>query len=412
MSAQPGSAAELAEYAAAQGLVVERRSRLEVLRRGLFGFIRGKPLGAFGAFLVLLWSFIAVGTIGDGGGWLGVGRYDSSTVFWKANSKFADDKIANALNGLPAGISSAELAALAGDEAIYGPAAADEQVAGEMAEYGAALAESGTLIDHLLGLDLPQIEIRDGVIYDVDHLAQTGTSNPRTTAAREGPSSEHWLGTGRGGQDLYAQIAEGARLSLYIGVLATLVGVAAGTFIGLISGVFGGNTDLAINRIMDAVQAFPPLVFLMVMRTVTEASAIEVTLVLSVLAIAPTQRIVRGAVIALREMPFVEAARSIGAGQLRVMAVHILPNIVAPLIVIFSITVGAFILAEAGLSFLGLGPADTSWGKMIADGRQFIVQSPWTSLFAGIALTSLVFGFNVLGDALRDIFDPRLRGAR
>ncbi len=170
--------------------------------------------------------------------------------------------------------------------------------------------------------------------------------------------------------------------------------------------------DLAVNRIMDAIQAFPPIVFLLLIASVTDPTALWVTLSLAVLGVAPTNRIVRGSVIQIREMPYVEAARTIGATAGRIMGFHILPNIVAPLIVIFSITIGAFILAEAALSFLGLGTLDVSWGKMINDGRQFIVYSPWTSLWAGLALTSLVFGFNVLGDALRDVLDPRLRGSR
>ena len=288
--------------------------------------------------------------------------------------------------------------------------AAETGVIDAMLEYVEGMIANGTLLDHLATFDPAQIEIRGGTIVDVDDLLATGTNTPLTTAALKGPSGKFWFGTDRAGHDLYARVTEGARLSLYIGFFATLIGVVAGTVIGLISGGFGGNIDLFINRIMDAVQSFPPIVFLLLLRAVTEPSAFWVTLALSALAVAPVQRIVRGAVIALREMPFVEAARTIGATNARIMGMHILPNIVAPLIVIFSITIGAFILAEAALSFLGLGTLDVSWGKMISDGRQFIVQSPWTSLFAGLALTSLVFGFNILGDALRDVFDPRLRG--
>ena len=408
----PAGAERLEEFAAAQGLRVEQSSFGRRLLGALRSFFRTKPLGAAGLVLVVVWAVIAVGTVGDGGGWLGLGRYDSQTTFKIANSNFADDKVANALHGKPADISQEELTTLLSDPQIYGDLAIQSEVVDDLIEYVQDLINSGTLVSHLAELDPPQITIDEGIISDFDDLLATGTNTPLTTASLEGPSGRHWFGTDRAGHDLFSRVTEGARLSLYIGFFATLIGVAAGTLIGLISGGIGGNVDLGINRVMDAIQSFPPIVFLLLLRSVTEPSALWVTLALSVLAIAPVQRIVRGAVIALREAPFVEAARSIGASNARVMGIHILPNIVAPLIVIFSITIGAFILAEATLSFLGLGTLDVSWGKMISDGRQFIVQSPWTSLFAGLALTSLVFGFNVLGDALRDVFDPRLRGSR
>ncbi len=406
------SQAQLEEFAQAQGLRVEERSFLQLLGRALVSFFRTKPLGAGGLTLVVVWSVIAVGTVGSGGGWLGLGRYDSQDVFKVANSNFADDKVANVLDGKSADISDSELRELVLQPEVYGDLAEQSGVLDDMLEYVEGRIASGTLLTHLAEFDPAQIEIVDGTINDVDDLLATGTNTPLTTASLQGPSGKHWFGTDRAGHDLYSRVTEGARLSLYIGFFATLIGVVAGTAIGLISGALGGNIDLAINRLMDALLSFPPIVLLLLLRSVTEPSALWVTLALSVLAVGPVQRIVRGAVIALREMPFVEAARTIGATNARIMLMHILPNIVAPLIVIFSITIGAFILAEAALSFLGLGTLDVSWGKMIADGRQFIVQSPWTSLFAGLALTSLVFGFNVLGDALRDVFDPRLRGSR
>lgn len=409
---QPQTAAELEEFAMQQGLRLEERSTLSMLGSALVSFMRTKPLGAGGLILVVVWSVIAVGTVGSGGGWLGLGRYDSQDVFKVANANFADDKVANTLDGQPADISNADLKALLLVPEVYGTLAEESGVLDDMLLYVEGLIDSGTLLTHLETFDPAQIEIRNGTIVDVDDLLATGTNTPLTTASLQGPSGKHWFGTDRAGHDLFSRVTEGARLSLYIGFFATLIGVVAGTAIGLIAGGLGGNIDLAINRLMDSIQAFPPIVLLLLLRSVTEPSALWVTLALSALAVAPVQRIVRGAVIALREMPFVEAARTLGATNARIMLMHILPNIVAPLIVIFSITIGAFILAEAALSFLGLGTLDVSWGKMIADGRQFIVQSPWTSLFAGLALTSLVFGFNVLGDALRDVFDPRLRGSR
>ena len=410
MSEQPASAESVEEFASAQGLRVGGAGRGRRALRGLLHFINAKRLGAFGLFLVILWSVIAVGTVGDGGGWLGLGRYDSRDVFEIASVPYADDKLANALDGLNEDLSAAQQREIVSDEQIFGAPAIDTGVAGEMVDYALGLVDDGILLDTLI--DAEQIELDGGQIKDVDSLLATGTDNPLITASLLEPSGKHWFGTDRAGHDLYARVTEGARLSLYIGFFATLIGVAAGTVIGLLAGSLGGWVDLAVNRIMDAIQAFPPIVFLLLIASVTDPTAIWVTLSLAVLGVAPTNRIVRGSVIQIREMPYVEAARTIGATAGRIMGFHILPNIVAPLIVIFSITIGAFILAEAALSFLGLGTLDVSWGKMINDGRQFIVYSPWTSLWAGLALTSLVFGFNVLGDALRDVLDPRLRGSR
>ena len=410
MSEQPASAESVEEFASAQGLRVGGAGRGRRALRGLLHFINAKRLGAFGLFLVILWSVIAVGTVGDGGGWLGLGRYDSRDVFEIASVPYADDKLANALDGLNEDLSTAQQREIVSDQQIFGAPAIDTGVAGEMVDYALGLVDDGILLDTLI--DAEQIELDGGQIKDVDSLLATGTDNPLITASLLEPSGKHWFGTDRAGHDLYARVTEGARLSLYIGFFATLIGVAAGTVIGLLAGSLGGWVDLAVNRIMDAIQAFPPIVFLLLIASVTDPTAIWVTLSLAVLGVAPTNRIVRGSVIQIREMPYVEAARTIGATAGRIMGFHILPNIVAPLIVIFSITIGAFILAEAALSFLGLGTLDVSWGKMINDGRQFIVYSPWTSLWAGLALTSLVFGFNVLGDALRDVLDPRLRGSR
>ena len=410
MSQQTDASEQLDEFAASQGLRVDQAVGLRRFLSAFRDFMVQKRLGAVGVIIVLLWSFIAVGTIGDGGGWLGIGRYDSRSVFEIASVKYADDKLANAFDGQPADISNADLRAIVSDPAIFGEPAANVNVQGEMVDYALAEVAAGTLLDHLV--EEEQIEIHDGTIVDVDSLLASGTDNPLITASLLGPSGKHWFGTDRAGHDLFSRVTEGARLSLYIGFFATLIGVAAGTITGLVSGSFGGSVDLIINRILDAVQSFPPIAFLLLIASITDPSALWVTLSLAVLGVAPTNRIVRGSVIQIREMPYVEAARTIGANSTRIMGFHILPNIFAPLIVIFSITIGAFILAEAALSFLGLGTLDVSWGKMIADGRQFIVYSPWTSLWAGLALSSLVFGFNVLGDALRDVLDPRLRGSR
>ena len=288
MSEPSASPESVEQFAAAEGLRTDEVGGLRRRLRWLADFMRTKRLGAAGLLLVVFWSVIAVGTVGDGGGWLGIGRYDSRDVFEVASATYADDKLANALDGADENISDAELRAIASDPATYGEAATDQGVAGEMVEYALELVEEGALLETLL--DVEQIEIRSGTIVDVDDLLATGTDNPLTAASLQDPSGKHWFGTDRAGHDLFARVFEGARLSLYIGFFATLIGVGAGTLIGLVSGSLGGTVDLSVNRIMDAIQSYPPIVFLLLIASLTDPSALWVTLALAVLAIAPTNR--------------------------------------------------------------------------------------------------------------------------
>ncbi len=225
-------------------------------------------------------------------------------------------------------------------------------------------------------------------------------------------TADHWLGTDQFGRDIYARIIVGTRLAVIIGVGASLIAVIAGTVVGVISGYFGGKLDLVLQRFVDSIQAFPGLVLLMLIVSIMDQPSLALTVAaLGFLGFASSVRIVRSAVLSVSQMSYVEAARSYGAGDARIMARHVLPNIVAPVLVIFSISIGLYILAEASLSFLGLGPADkTTWGKMVNAGRQAVDVHPWESVFAGAAITLTVLGFNLAGDALRDELDPRLRG--
>jgi peptide/nickel transport system permease protein len=411
---EPGGSATSRQFAA-EGLSFRTIPLYERWAKGAVNFVRHKPLGAFGVFIVLVWTLFAVGTVGDGGGWLGVGRYNSLDVFKIASTDFADNKAANVLAGESADLSTSEVVAFfSADTEWLGPLAGDAGVDTELQTYVLGLANEGLLVDHLTTLDPPLLAESGGSFIKIDDLFATGTATPTTTDALADPSGKHWFGTDRSGQDLFSRVTEGSRLSLTIGFFSALVATGAGTLFGLISGFVGGKVDLLFNRLMDALQAFPPIVFLLLMRSVVEDkdNLILLVLILGVLGIAGAQRIARGSVIAARGEQYVEAARTIGAGAPRIIFRHVLPNIMAPLIVIFSIYIGAFILAEATISFLGLGPTQVSWGKMVSDGRQFIISgsSPWTSLFAGLAITTLVFGFNVAGDAVRDVLDPRLRG--
>lgn len=226
------------------------------------------------------------------------------------------------------------------------------------------------------------------------------------------PTSKHWLGTDGLGRDLYSRIIHGASTALYVGLGAALIATIAGIAIGLASAYFAGTVDFIIQRIMDTLQAFPPLVLLLLFGQVVANPTLTVnTISLGILGVASSTRIVRSAVLAAREEVYVLAARTIGASDVRIMARHIFPNITAPIIVTFTSSIGLYILIEATLAFLGLGdPVRISWGKMIEEGRRNGTSDPWMALAVGGALTLTVLGFNLAGDALRDVLDPRLRG--
>lgn len=247
----------------------------------------------------------------------------------------------------------------------------------------------------------------------MDIAANPGLGSPFIKNRWEAPfSTEHWLGTDQIGRDIYARIIVGARLAVIIGVGASIIAVISGTIVGLISGYFGGIVDLVIQRFVDSIQAFPGLVLLMlIVQVLSEPNLTLTVAALGFLGFATSVRIVRSSVLSVSNTAFVEAARSYGAGDIRIMLQHVLPNILSSILVIFSISIGAYILAEASLSFLGLGPADqTTWGKMVNAGRASLDLHPWESVFSGAAITITVLGFNLAGDAIRDELDPRLRG--
>lgn len=223
------------------------------------------------------------------------------------------------------------------------------------------------------------------------------------------PSATHWFGTDSSGRDTWSWIIWGARRSLGIGVGALAISITTGTLVGVVSAYFGGWVDMLLQRLMDSLQVFPALLLLILIATYLGTSIQILVLSLGIVGISQVSRIVRGTVLSVREMPYVEAARVLGASDLRTMVQHILPNTAAPIIVVFTIGLGSVILAEAGLSFLGLAPPGTSWGQMLNEGRNFIRTSPWQAVFSGLAITMAVLAFNLAGDALRDVMDPRLR---
>jgi len=225
-----------------------------------------------------------------------------------------------------------------------------------------------------------------------------------------GPSWEHWFGTDQFGRDNYSRVVWGARRSLGVGLGALLFAIIFGTTIGIVSAYYRGWFDMLVQRVMDSIQAFPAMFILLLLVSLTERNLITLTMGLGFVVVTAAQRIVRSAVLSAREDPHVEAARAIGCSPIRLMAVHILPTVAAPIIVIFSIGIASVILAEAALAFLGLAPIEPpSWGMMLNEGRQHMISQPSTMLVGGAAITLTVMGFNLAGDALRDILDPRIR---
>jgi len=233
-------------------------------------------------------------------------------------------------------------------------------------------------------------------------------------AVLAGPSATHWLGTDNLGRDLLSRILYGARVSLFIGIVSTFISAVIGIAIGLFAGFRGGLVDAIIMRITDAFLCFPPLVFILAMSAALGPGLHNVILSFALFGWTGFARIIRGQVLLVRELPFVEAARAVGIPPARVMWRHIFPNTLAPIIVAVSITVGTAILAESGVSFLGLGvqPPTASWGKELRIGFTYLEKVPLFSLAPGLMITLAVIGFNFLGDGLRDALDPRLKGSR
>jgi peptide/nickel transport system permease protein len=231
------------------------------------------------------------------------------------------------------------------------------------------------------------------------------------------PTTEHWLGTDGSGRDNWARIIWGARRSLFIGLWALALATAVGTSIGVISGYFRGWFDTAVQRLMDALQSFPPLLTLILILTIrpftSEPSLVVAAFALGFVGIPQVQRIVRGVVLSTREQQYVEAARVIGATDARTMAFYIVPNIMASIIVVFSTGLGVVILAEAALSFLvpqAVPPEGASWGLMLDQAENDGLSThPWAGIASAGAIALAVLGFNLAGDALRDVLDPRLR---
>jgi peptide/nickel transport system permease protein len=228
------------------------------------------------------------------------------------------------------------------------------------------------------------------------------------------PGGDFWLGTDNLGRDLYSRVIHGSRISLVVGIASTLLGAVLGGLLGLISGYVGGTTDLVTQRVMDIMQALPILVLALVLAASLGPSLPNAIVAISIPIVPRAARLIRASVLAIRELAYVEAARALGVRHARVAMSHILPNTMGPFIVLITAQLGGSILVEATLSFLGFGIPEPypSWGRMLSiAAAEYAEKAPWLVIWPGLAISLAVFGTNLLGDALRDTLDPRLRGS-
>ena len=230
----------------------------------------------------------------------------------------------------------------------------------------------------------------------------------------EGPSTRHWFGTDSFGRDILSRVLYGARISLLVGVASQAIAFSLGVVLGVVSGYYGGRIEGLIMRLADVTLAFPTLLLLIAITAAFQPGLTVVFVAIGVVGWAGMARLVRSQALVVRELDFVQAARALGMGDLRLLARHVLPNCMAPAIIAVTLGMASAILLEAALSFIGLGaqPPTPSWGSMISDGRDFLRTAPWISVFPGLAIGLVVLGFNLFGDGLRDAMDPRLRGSR
>lgn len=246
-----------------------------------------------------------------------------------------------------------------------------------------------------------------------DAIAPYGVNETKLTDALLSPSHKYLLGTDNLGRDLLTRIIYGARISMVVGLTAAAISTITSTFLGIVSAYVGGKLDLFLQRVVDALSCFPGLILLVVVMSMVGSGLVNVILVMGIRNGIIGSRIVRSAAMNIREETYIDSAKSIGCRTSRILARHILPNIMAPIIILFTARVPMMILTESTLSYLGFGvpPPLPSWGGMLSgSGRTYMFMAPWMILWPGVALSIVVYGINMFGDAVRDILDPRLKG--
>jgi peptide/nickel transport system permease protein len=252
-----------------------------------------------------------------------------------------------------------------------------------------------------------------GVAFLADALAPYDPYHSDYGAQFSRPSTEHWFGTDEFGRDILSRIMHGARIALFVGFIASFTGCTVGALLGVISAYAGGRVDLLLERLMDILLAFPQLILALAIASILGPAVQNVVVAIAIPIIPRAARVVRSTALSVKENVYVEAVQALGASTRRVILQHILPNVMAPYIIIVTAQLGAAILAEAALSYLGLGAAEPtpSWGLMLSGSApSYAEKAPWIALFPGIAISLGVFGFNLFGDSLRDALDPKLRG--
>jgi peptide/nickel transport system permease protein len=230
-----------------------------------------------------------------------------------------------------------------------------------------------------------------------------------------GPNQKYWLGTDVYGRDQFSRLVHGTRVSVIVGLAPVTLSIAAGSAIGIVSAYAGGAKDVVVQRVMDALMAFPGLITILVMVALLGPTLLNVVLVLAIVTTPTVNRVARGLTLATLGLPYIEAARASGASQFRIITMHIVPNVFPAVLILAASLIGGAILAEASLSFLGLGvpPPEPTWGNLLAgENRGAFEVAPWLAIYPGLAIAVAVLAFNLLGDTLRDTLDPRLRGTQ